>query len=409
MRSLVDQARAHPRCAGGREIPVAVIGAGPSGLAVAAELERRGIPATVFERSGQLGASWRDRYDGLRLHAARSLSALPGLRLPRSRERWVSRDDLVRYLEAYVAHHELDVRLSTRVERIRPVEHDGGARSWRLCTGGTTAAASTVVVATGRNQLPHVPDWPGADAFPGELIHSTRYRGPQPCAGRDVLVVGSGNSGAQIAVALAEGGASRVRWSVRTPPNLVPATTGRLQRLSAALNALPPGAADLLTAAFTRLTLPDLTSRGVPRPQEGPRVRARRDGTSPVHDQGIVAAVLDGRVEPVAAVTAIEREQVVLADGSRISPDRIVAATGFRPGLERMFGAGPLLTGQGLPVPGGVPEAPNLHFVGFTHHPSEHVRQVGREARTTARTIARGLRRAGGPNRTIDCRCTSVT
>ncbi|WP_243795175.1 NAD(P)/FAD-dependent oxidoreductase [Saccharopolyspora gloriosae] len=412
MRSAV-----HPNCAceraDRRASPVAIIGAGPSGLAVAAELGRRGVPATVFERSGRIGASWRGHYDHLRLHTVRALSALPGMRIPRGCGRWVARDDLVRYLEEYTRHHDLDVRLNTPVDRLRAIERDGVVSSWRLCCGSTTTVADTVIVATGLNRAPHLPAWPGLDGFSGSAVHSANYRSPGPYEGRSVLVAGAGNSGAEIAVALADRGAARVWWAVRTPPNIVPTSSDRLQRLGIAVDKLPTSAADLLTTTFERMSLPDLTEHGLPRAREGLYTRARRDEVSPVHDRGVVDAVRRRRVQPVAAVAEIDRGQVVLTDGTRISPDDIVAATGYRCGLERMLGPAPVLTPRGTPVARGehtAPEAPNLHFVGFTNHPSGHLRYAGLEARATAKAISRRLRRPGllPVEHAPDCPCATV-
>jgi putative flavoprotein involved in K+ transport len=96
----------------------AVIGAGPGGLAAAAMLRERGVDTIVLERSDAVGASWRGHYERLHLHTVRWLSHLPGYRIPRSNGRWVSRDGVVEYLEAYAAHHRLDIRFGTPVERL---------------------------------------------------------------------------------------------------------------------------------------------------------------------------------------------------------------------------------------------------------------------------------------------------
>jgi putative flavoprotein involved in K+ transport len=180
---------------------IAVVGGGAAGLAVAALLRQRGFNPLVLEAGPEPGAVWRTRYDRLRLHTPRLLSGLPGMRIPRSFGRWVARDDLIEYFRRYVERHDLDVRTNTRVERIEP--------SWRLETSNGPIEADAVIVATGYNGAPLVPDWPGRDGFTGELIHSSQYMNPEPYRGRDVLVVGSGNSGAEIAHDLIDGGAAR--------------------------------------------------------------------------------------------------------------------------------------------------------------------------------------------------------
>jgi len=202
--------------------PVYVIGGGPGGLAAAYALRARGVRAVVLEKSDQVGASWRNHYDRLHLHTTRRLSALPGLPMPRSFGRWVARDNVVRYLEKYAEHHGLEIVTGVEVSRVEPAP-DGG---WLLhATGGRELTGSAVVVATGYNHTPRLPDWPGRDTYTGELLHAGEYRNPAPYAGRDVLVVGIGNTGAEIAADLAEGGASRVRLSVRTAPHILRRST----------------------------------------------------------------------------------------------------------------------------------------------------------------------------------------
>lgn len=183
--------------------PVYVIGGGPGGLAAAAALRAQGARAVVLEKSENVGASWRRHYDRLHLHTTRRWSALPGLTMPRRFGRWVARDDVVRYLEKYVEHHELEVVTGVEVTR---VDRASDGTGWQLtASGGRVLTGRAVVVATGYNHTPRIPDWAGRDTFTGELLHASDYRNPAPYAGKDVLVVGIGNTGAEIAVDLVEG------------------------------------------------------------------------------------------------------------------------------------------------------------------------------------------------------------
>ncbi|MFE3792711.1 NAD(P)-binding domain-containing protein, partial [Streptomyces goshikiensis] len=118
--------------------PVYVIGAGPGGLAVAAALRARGVRAVVVEKSDGVGASWRGHYARLHLHTTRHLSALPGLAMPRRFGRWVSRDDVVRYLEKYAEFHELELVTGVEVTRIEraPATADGGGAGGAGGAGG---------------------------------------------------------------------------------------------------------------------------------------------------------------------------------------------------------------------------------------------------------------------------------
>ncbi|GHH90725.1 flavin-containing monooxygenase [Streptomyces capillispiralis] len=371
--------------------PVYVVGGGPGGLAVAHALRARGVRAVVLERSDRVGDSWRRHYDRLRLHTTRRLSALPGLPMPRRFGRWPSRDDMVRYLEKYAEHHRLEIVTGVEVSRVERAPDGAG---WLLrATGGRELTGAAVVVATGYNHTPRLPDWPGRDAYTGELLHAAAYRNARPFAGRDVLVVGVGNTGAEIAVDLVEGGASRVRLAVRTPPHIVRRTTaGWPSQYSAVLvRRLPVGLVDRLCRVQARVALPDLSAHGLPLPRSGLYSRVL-EGAIPVQDVGLVDAVRRGAVEVVAAVEGFEGGEVVLADGDRIAPDAVVAATGYVRGLEGLVGGLGVLDDRGSPVVRGArtpDHAPGLYFTGFTSPISGNLRELALDAERIARAVSR--------------------
>ncbi|WP_197359683.1 flavin-containing monooxygenase, partial [Streptomyces clavuligerus] len=314
--------------------PVYVIGGGPAGLATAAALRRRGVRALVLEKSDAVGASWRGHYERLRLHTTRRLSALPGLAMPRRFGRWVARDDVVRYLEKYAAYHELDVVTGVEAHRVEPAGPDGSGPGWLVhASGGRLLTGRTVVVATGFNHTPFLPDWPGRDGWTGELLHACAYREPTAYKGRDVLVVGVGNTGAEIAVDLADGGAAHVRLAVRTPPHIVRRSTAGwpAQRTGILTRRLPAPLVDRAAGTLARFAVPDLAPYGLPRPDQGLYTRFR-EGAVPVQDVGLIDAVRSGRVRPVAPVASFDGGIVTLADGSRIAPDAVILATGYRRG-----------------------------------------------------------------------------
>jgi cation diffusion facilitator CzcD-associated flavoprotein CzcO len=368
-----------------------IIGAGPAGLASAAELHRRGVPAVVLEQADTVAASWRGRYDRLRLNSSRWFSELPGGRFARGTGVFPSRDEVVGYLEDYAGRHTVDVRLHTRVERI-----DRNGAGWIVRTSSGDLAAEHVIVASGYDHTPFVPDWPGRERFEGPLLHAAEYRNPEPFRDDDVLVVGPGCSGMEIAYDLTEGGARRVRLAVRTPPNmLVRSPLGPAIALT--LMRMRPQRADRIVNFARSKEIGDLTEYGLPTPEEGVFTRLRRLGVAPaIIDKHVIAAIKERRIEIVAGVESLDETGVGLADGTRIEPDAVIAATGYRCGLEPMVGHLDVLDEDGVPrAVDGQAAAPGLHFVGYVPIPAQ-MRHAGRLATRAAKAIARELQ--GSPS-----------
>jgi putative flavoprotein involved in K+ transport len=370
-----------------------VLGAGTAGLAAAATLRRSGVDVFVLERADQVGASWRSRYDGLRLNTPGWMSTQPGLRANRRRYgEFPSRDAWIEYLESYTAHHRIDVRFGTEVERVAPL--DGG---WRVETDRGELEARFVVVATGFDHDPDLPEWPGREGFTGGLIHSSAYRNTEPYRGRDVLVVGPGTTGSEVAVLLSRGGAGRVRVSCRTPPNL---TARKFLGASVnipgiALNHLPLRVADQIGWLTQRILFGNLDRYGLPRSPDGVATTLRHRQQTPAYDDGFVALLKAGQVEIVAAVVGFNGPDVLLADGARIQPDAVIAATGYRRGLEPLLGQLGVLNENDTPLVSGGnthPSAPGLFFIGYRADLSGQLRLMRPDARAIARAVRRHRR-----------------
>ncbi|MBM7800170.1 cation diffusion facilitator CzcD-associated flavoprotein CzcO [Microlunatus panaciterrae] len=366
---------------------VVVVGGGPAGLATAAALGRHGVEAQVLDRGDTVGESWANRYARLHLHTPRVQSHLPGLRIPATMGRWVGRDDLVAYLQQYAAHHRLQVRLGVDVHRV-----ERSAGGYRVLTGQGELTARSVVVATGYNQEPVLPDWPGASEFTGELLHAAAYRDGSVYRGLDVLVVGGGNSGAEIAADLAEHGARSVRLAIRTPPQIVPRQIGPVPTtLLGILNdLLPAPVVDPVNRLLQRVTVGDLTGFGVGRPSEGLVAQMRRTDVVPTIDVGLLSQLRLGTVRVVPAVVALHPDRVQLADGQRVRADVVIAATGYRRTLPALVGHLGVLSGDRPLVKGGrtSPWAPDLYFVGLANALKGLLLQINLDARAVARAIS---------------------
>jgi putative flavoprotein involved in K+ transport len=366
--------------------PIIIVGAGPGGLAVAAILNRQGMSCAVLERAGSVGAAWQGRYDSLRLHTVRWLSGLPGARIPRRYGRWVARDGLVAYLADYAGRFGVAPEFGVEVTRID--REDG---NWRVQTSAGPRPARAVIVATGYSRTPHLPDWPGRDEFPGLLVHSADYREPSGFRGRHVLVVGAGNSAAEIAVDLVGAGA-RVDLSVRTSPNIVRRDVLGVpsQLAGIALKRAPQRVMDPLAALLRRLTVPDLAPYGLPAPAGDGFTQFLRTRTVPILDHGFARAVQAGQISVVAAVDRFDDAQVRLTDGSTVRPDAVICATGYRPDLEPLVGHLGVLDDRGMPRIHGaseLPHLPGLHFVGVNIELAGLLREIGLEARAVGKAL----------------------
>lgn len=363
------------------ELEIAVIGAGASGLAAAAALKARGHEPIVFERDAHVGERWAERYDRLHLHTVRSFSGLPFHDIPRDRGRYVSKDAFAAYLRDYADRFGLDIRAGTEAKSIRP--------GWHVETANEAYGARAVVVATGRYNEPFTPAWPGRDDFRGELLHSVEYRSGQAFAGRGVLVVGLGNTGAEIAADLVEQGAVRVSVAVRTPPPVVRREIlgVPVQLFGIALSPFPPRPVERLAAILRRIGTGDLRPYGIGTAAWGP-FTARRPA---VIDVGFLAQLKARRVEVRGEVTRLTATGAAFANGEEEPFDAVIAATGFTRGLERFLDAPGALDERGDPIRAedGSGTYPGLFFSGYT----ETIRGQLFEAKKLAPKLAEAVSR----------------
>jgi putative flavoprotein involved in K+ transport len=369
--------------------PVVIVGAGSAGLAAAAALRRAGRESLVLERGPAVATSWRDRHEGLRLNTVRWLSDLPGLHIPRSAGRWVSRDDYIAYLERFAEAHRLDIQAGVHVQRLEPVT-DG----WRVVTSAGSHETGQVVVATGYDRVPWLPEWRGRPGFAMPVVHVSGLQRASDLAGLRVLLVGAGSSAIEIAGHLVEAGVAGLSMSVRTPPSILPRELAGmpLQLTGLPLHAAPVALRDRTCRLASRLAFGDLKRYGLPAPADGPYARLRATGKTVAVDEGFVAHLKAGRVEIVPEIDRLDGKEVILRDDRRLRPDVVLAATGFRRGLEPLVGHLDVLDKAGLPRTGtdpGRPGAPGLWFIGYRTELLGNLRLHPIEARRIARAISR--------------------
>jgi len=370
------------------KVPVVIVGAGPAGLATAACLKRRGVEAVVLEAGPAVGVSWRRHYDRLRLHTIKEQSHLPGLPFAKELPRYPSRADMVAYLEAYAAHFGLAPRTDEAVHRVRA---EGAAFVVESARGLYEAGA--VVVATGYNRVPNAARLLDQERFRGRLIHSTAYgNGDAFAAGQRVLVVGAGNTGAELALDLAERGA-RPTLAVRTPINVVARDfLGMpLQKTTIRLRRAPLKVADWLGRLISRLAFGDLTRYGLARPALGPLSAVRLRRRIPLIDVGTIAAIKRGQIGVMPGVARFTETGAIFNDGNAADFDAAILATGFKAALEEFVAVPGALADDGAPRDWRAtgPHA-RLFFVGYDIVPTGHLREIGIRAEAVAAAIARG-------------------
>lgn len=342
---------------------IVIIGAGPAGLAMAGRLKQSGIDSTILEQSSAVGHSWRHHYDRLHLHTIKQYSHLPHFPLPENWPEYISKDQLVEHLEAYMNHFDLAVNFNQDVINI--VHKDG---LWQMTTrSGENYRAAKVVVTTGYNRVPVIPSWPGQEHFSGSLIHSRDYRNAEPYTGRKVLVIGMGNTGAEIALDLSEHGAQPC-ISVRGPVNIVPRDFhGRpTQKTAMMLRKLPTWLGDRVGVLLRRIAVGDLSAWGIETPVEPPTAQLRKYGKTPVIDLGTVDKIKKGEVKVIGDVASFYEHGVRLTSGEQWPFDDVILATGYKAALPEFVDIDDqYFDHRGAPRSAWYDVYPGLYFVGF--------------------------------------------
>lgn len=375
----------------GGETDTIVIGAGPAGLAVGAALRARNLPFVVLERHDRVASSWRGHYERLHLHTPKNHSALPFLDYPKSYPRYPSRDQVVAYLDEYARAFDIQPHFGQDVVRCTPTAGDG----WEVETQAATWRGRHIVVATGFSRVPCMPVQPGRDSFAGSILHSRDYVNGEPFRGKRVLVVGFGNSGAEIALDLWEHGA-HPSISARGEVNVIPREVLGIPvtQLALAGRYLPPRMADRVNALMIRLAIGDLTRHGIRKRPDGPFIEVLEHRQVPVIDVGTVALIRRGLVQMRPAITCFDHAEVCFADGRRESYDAVILATGFRTGLQSLLPDNlSLLDAAGYPrAHGTAASTPGLYFCGFNLVPTGLLREIALDAARIAVQIGQARR-----------------
>ncbi|MEU7316493.1 ArsO family NAD(P)H-dependent flavin-containing monooxygenase [Streptomyces sp. NPDC007083] len=343
---------------------VVVIGGGQAGLAAGFYLRRAGLDFVILDAQDRPGGAWRHMWDSLHLFSPAAYSSLPGRPMPVQPGRtYPEATHVVDYLAQYEQRYQLPVQRPVQVGAVRREDGflrvEGDTGTWR---------ARAVISATGTWRRPFVPAAPGQDVFAGQQLHTVDYRAPKEFTGQQVIVVGGGNSGAQIAADLAGAGDIGLTWVTRHPPRYLPDDIdGRalFDAATARRRALEAGRPDPGGVA----SLGDIVAV--------PPVRAARDA---------------GRLVHRAMFDRLTAHGVAWADGTTAAADAVIWCTGFRPALAHLAplelrGARGHIATDGTRA---VAE-PRLHLLGYgdwTGPASATLIGVGRPAREAVDQIS---------------------
>ena len=359
-------------------VDTVVIGAGQSGLSVGYHLKRFGVPFVILESNPRVGDSWRQRWDSLRLFTPAKYDGLVGMPFPAPPFSFPTKDEMADYLASYADRFELPVRTGMRVERVAKV----GDR-YVVSAGGQQIEAANVVIAMATYQVPRIP------AFAAELppdilqLHSSEYQNSRQLRPGRVLVVGAGNSGAEIAAETAHNG--HPTWlSGRDTGHLPFAIDGRIARMLVPV---------IFRVVFHRLLTVDTPMGRKARPQvmkhSGPLIRQKP------------ANLAAAGVQRVARVASVRDGMPMLDDGTVLAVDNVIWCTGFHAGMSWLDL--PVIDTDGEPMHerGLVAVHPGLYFVGlhFLYSlSSTMIHGVARDAERIARAIVarRGHRASDG-------------
>jgi lysine/ornithine N-monooxygenase len=363
-----------------------IIGGGAAGLASAACLQKEDISFIVLEKQPVLAANWRNHYDRLHLHTSKNCSALPFKNFDNSVSKYPSRQQVVDYLERYATEFNIHPRFNTEVWSVKKEN-----QYWITSTNKGTCQSRSVIVSTGLNHTPLMPAFDGMNSFKGEILHSSAYKNGKGFAGKNVLVVGFGNSGCEEAICLHEHGACP-SLSVRSAVNVVPRDIFGFPVLEIAklTSVLPARVADKINAPLLKMLVGDITKLGLRKSIYGPREQIEKQKRIPLLDIGTIKLIREGHIKVYGDIMRIEGNTIYFEDNRQQNFGAIILATGYRHNLESFLDIdsehrNDLGKATGKQTAFG---KDGLYFCGFYVSPMGMLREIGIEARKIAKDIA---------------------
>ncbi|RVX19505.1 putative indole-3-pyruvate monooxygenase YUCCA4 [Vitis vinifera] len=347
-----------------------IVGAGPSGLAASACLSEHGVPSLILERSDCIASLWQQRtYDRLKLHLPKQFCELPLYRFPEDFPKYPTKQQFISYMESYASHFSIHPRFKQQVQR---AYFDPSCKLWKVQTQDFEYISRWLIVATGENAEPLIPEILGLERFRGRVVHTSVYKSGSDFRNQRVLVVGCGNSGMEVSLDLCRYNASP-HIVVRNTVHVLPREMFGLSTFGVAmalLKWLPLRLVDKFLLLVANFTLGNTDHLGLRRPKTGPIELKNATGKTPVLDVGALSQIKSGKIKVMEGVREITRNGAKFLDGQEKEFHSIILATGYKSNVPSWLKSGDFFTQDGgmpkTPFPNGWKGGDGLYTVGFT-------------------------------------------
>ncbi len=310
-----------------------IVGASAAGLACAAQLQRRKLKYTLIEQHDQVAHAWRNHYHRLRLHTNKGLSHLPFLKFPKTIPKYPSRQQVIDYLEHYCQTMNIKPQYHTRALNLHK-----NSQGWQTETSKGMLLSKNLIICTGNTHSPTKITKPGIETFSGKIMHSSSYRDGQEFKGQNVLVIGFGNSGGEIAICLHEHGAHPA-LSVRGAVNVIPRDILGIPVLQIGIlqSKLAPQIADKLNRPLINFLVGDISKYGLTKLPYGPIEQIVKHHSIPLLDIGTMKLIRQGLIPVFGDILKVKGRVVTFENDRTKEFDAIVMATGYSTGLEQLL------------------------------------------------------------------------
>nr|UYI36708.1 putative YUC protein [Turnera joelii] len=345
-----------------------IVGAGPSGLAASACLSQQGVPSLILEKSDCIASLWQHKtYDRLKLHLPKQFCELPLLGFPENFPKYPTRQQFISYMESYASHFSIKPRFEQAVQR---AEFDHTSGLWKVETQDLVYISRWLIVATGENAEPVIPEILGIDQFNGQILHTSAYKTGSVFKNQRVLVVGCGNSGMEVSLDLCRHNAIP-HMVVRNSVHVLPREMFGISTFGVAmalLKWLPLRLVDKFLLVVANFILGNTDQLGLRRPKTGPIELKNVTGKTPVLDVGALSQIRCGKIKVMDGVKEITTSGIKFMDGQEKQFDSIILATGYKSNVPTWL-KGNDFAKDGMPktpFPNGWKGENGLYTVGFT-------------------------------------------